>query len=173
MGFIMCAPKDIFDYHTYFLVGFVRSMFIIGLLLIVIICKGWIDCTYLTRQIRATSVKRFFFGLGIAFLSGICWFIAEEGCHESNVFKLFPGHALFHIGLPYGLMNTMVLIVILKAPSLGKRPKFYTNIYFTIMPGLYFESFFVERFDYNKDVLRSSANAWSADKSQENPSRLR
>lgn len=66
------------------------------------------------------------FGLGflIVTLSAALWLLTENLCESSEFWKLFPGHLVWHIGMPLGLMNCLSICALLQAEAHGKYPYF-------------------------------------------------
>ena len=50
--------------------------------------------------------------------------LTENLCASSEFWKLFPGHLVWHIGMPLGLMNCLSVCALLQAESHGKYPYF-------------------------------------------------
>lgn len=86
-------------------------------------------------------------GIGGAFVGLSVWVMNEKLCDEGSFFQLLPGHLMWHLAMPYGTMNMLIIIVFLQAPHLKKRPRFaddhpnrFLRWYFWIMPAFKFHS---------------------------------
>ena len=61
-------------------------------------------------------------GALIACVSAGLWVLTEESCATSDFFKVFPGHPIWHIGMPLGLMHCLSFCALLRAEAHGQFP---------------------------------------------------
>lgn len=71
--------------------------------------------------------RRFFWGLALLLLAVSAWLATEGLCDTTPFFRVFPGHALFHVLMAYGLMQCLVYPSILRASFYSAHPRFLSE----------------------------------------------
>jgi hypothetical protein len=119
------------DISTLFIAAFALPILLMLLLNLVLMRKGIEHATLqhfpaLADGVRtlADARRRFFVGLVLVLLGVFAWVLAEGFCDRYDAFKLFPGHAIFHVLMALGLMQCLVYPSILRAASFGSHPRF-------------------------------------------------
>ena len=67
--------------------------------------------------------SRFFWGLTLVLLGVGAWLLSEGLCDQFDAFKVFPGHALFHVLMALGLTNCIIYPATLRARTYGAHVK--------------------------------------------------
>lgn len=67
---------------------------------------------------------RFFWGLTLVLFGVGAWLLSEGLCDQIDVFKVFPGHAIFHVLMALGLTNCLVYPATLRARTYGSHVRF-------------------------------------------------
>ena len=106
------------------------------------------------------AAKRFKIGVALGVVAVACEIFTMNFCDTSDFFKIFPGHALWHVCLSLALINFLVYASMLRLDNMyGTHPYFYDafpthkdddscccycwgargwSIYFAIVPGFEF-----------------------------------
>jgi hypothetical protein len=113
--------------------------------------KGLLDPTL--RESKSVNRGREYFLIGItcAILGVLCQVINEMLCGTHEFWKRFPGHALWHLLMSYGLMCVLVIAVVLRADNHGASVVWFIDlpsvqgnrfkrVYFRIFPGLIYDT---------------------------------
>jgi hypothetical protein len=72
----------------------------------------------------ASARRRFFCGLTIVLIGVSAWLLSEGLCDRHEWLRGFPGHAIFHVTMSYGLLQCLIYPSILRASTYGAHPRF-------------------------------------------------
>ena len=90
------------------------------------------------------AVARLWLGVALSATSAVLWSVTESLCASVDFFKLFPGHMIWHVGMPLGLCNCLVCGLLLRADNFRQKPRFICppgclgRLYYVFFPGLMF-----------------------------------
>ena len=79
------------------------------------------------RPTLSDARRRFFWGLATLLIAVSSWLATEGLCDTLEFFRLFPGHAIFHVLMAYGLMQCLVYPSILRASFYSAHPRFLSE----------------------------------------------
>lgn len=98
-----------------------------------------------SRAYKASS-RRFWFGVLIGFVGGVAWIATEFSCDRDDAigafFRAFPGHAVWHVTVSYGMMNALLFAGVLRADNFHNKVYVKTSgccCYYFIFPALIYD----------------------------------
>jgi len=101
--------------------------------------------------VQAFFKRRFTAGAIAMLLAAVVWVATESACDSSVVMKLLPGHVLWHLGAPWGLVQVLLYVSILEHedphsglidvhmklfPEDRRHSSRWALLYFGLMPGI-------------------------------------
>jgi len=108
-----------------------------------VVRMGWLDHAFRTPEVCQAARQRFKIGFIQVVLCLPTYFYCELGCSSSDFAKIFPGHMLFHILMPWGVLNMLFFISLLGADDVHQYPVIYDRrthgFYFALFPAYHIE----------------------------------
>ena len=109
------------------------------------VLAGWGRTEAISESAYRLVRRRFLGGVLIAAVGALAWALTENLCDRPDtvgrVFRWFPGHALWHATVAYGLTMALLFACGLRADSFRTRVYIRTdNWYFTLLPRLNFDA---------------------------------
>jgi hypothetical protein len=110
------------------------------------VCSGWGRSEAIGERSYIIARNRFVLGVCIAAVGAVAWTVTENMCDRTDAvgmaFRWFPGHAIWHVTLAWGLTMALLFACVLRADSF--RTKVYIRVdqscYFLILPKLNFDA---------------------------------
>ena len=75
----------------------------------------------------AIARRRFYLGLTFVLIGAGAWVLSESLCDRHGAWRVFPGHALFHVLLAYGFVQCLVYPSLLRADAFGAHPRYLSE----------------------------------------------
>jgi len=96
--------------------------------------RPWYKNEYICPRVQTTVLRYFYAGLIMCAIGFGCWYLSETQCGSSRFFILFPGHAIWHVLMPWGCQMMMVLPSVMTAEMEKTYPIFRNGLYFSMFP---------------------------------------
>jgi len=74
------------------------------------------------------AMRRFGLGNVLAIISVLCQVLNEKFCSDNEFWKRFPGHAIWHVGMAYGLFQCLIILVVLHANNVRAKTVWYADL---------------------------------------------
>ena len=110
---------------------------------------GLVTNSFLSAELEAYGRRRFILGVCLMIVGVICWVGTEQACDSVAFFRWFPGHAVWHVTMAFGMLNALIFAALLRANNFGSTPVFrvdgpsrLANCYFSALPAFAFRPSF-------------------------------
>ena len=136
--FLLALEKPWRDYvgniSPWFIGAFITPLLVMLAVNLILMLYGVEDVNFqhypsplLGERTFSSARRRFFWGLCLVLLGVGAWLLTEGLCDHYGVFRLFPGHAIFHILVALGLLNCLLYPATLRADTYGSYTRFLAD----------------------------------------------
>jgi len=109
------------------------------------VCLGWGKTASISARSYAIARSRFVLGCLLCTTGSLAWTVTENLCDRDDAlghaFRWFPGHAVWHVTMAYGLTMALLFACALRAPAHRTMVYIRTDsLYYFFLPRLNYDA---------------------------------